>query len=365
MIQFTRRFCVAIFVLASVLLFEPRIGHTQVATQSDQVLKIMTIERQPFTIIQQGKYSGFSIDLWRALASKMGLRYEFVTASSFATMLEAVTNGQASAAVANISITSGREEIMDFTQPIFDSGLQILMRERSGSISIVSALLTWQMFSWLAVAGLVLFASATLMWFFERRKQPFFGQSYREGIWQSFWWALNVVVNGGFEERIPKSWPGRIFAVLLVVASLFVVSIFVAKITATLTVGELRSNVQSLSDLYGKKVGTTAGSTTASFLKSRSVRFVEFGNIDALFTALETGGIDAVVHDAPILAYYAATKGKGVVRTAGKIFRPEKYGIALPQGSPLVELINRNLLKMREDGTYLALVQKWFGDKYQ
>jgi len=84
------------------------------------------------------------------------------------------------------------------------------------------------------------------------------------------------------------------------------VSIFVAKITATLTVGELRSSVQSLSDLYGRKIGTT----TASFLKSQSLRLQEFDDINSMFSALEKGRLDAVVHDAPILAYYAQTKGK-------------------------------------------------------
>jgi len=356
-----RFFLILIFLLVPA----PGVSTAQEAATGPTVLKIMTIERQPFTILKAGKYSGFSIDLWQAVAGQLNVRTQFITATTFSGMLDAVKSGAADAAVANISITSAREEVVDFSQPIFDAGLQILIRENSGSAGILSALLTWEIFAWLALGGLVLFVAATLMWFFERRTQPYFDHPYREGIWRSFWWALNVVVNGGFEERIPNSWPGRAFAVLLVVASLFVVSIFVAKITATLTVGELRSSIQSLSDLYGKKIGTTAGSTTASFLKSRSVRFAGFKDIKSMFAALESGQLDAVVHDAPILAYYAATRGRGIVRTTGKIFRPEKYGIAVQQGSALVEPINRSLLKLREDGTYRALVEKWFGDTYQ
>ncbi len=362
MLLILRRLCLTWLVLFALV---PDAVRAQETITGKTTLRIMTIERQPFAIIEAGKYSGFSIDLWRALAGQMNVKTEFDTASSFNDMLDAVKNGSVDAAIANISITSAREEVFDFSQPIFDAGLQILIKQNSGSAGILSALLTWQMFAWLATGAFILFLAATLMWFFERRSNSFFETPYREGIWPSFWWALNVVVNGGFEERIPKSWPGRFFAVLLVVASLFVVSIFVAKITATLTVGELRSSVQSLSDLYGRKIGTTAGSTTASYLKSRSLRFEEFKNIKTMFAALENGRLDAVVHDAPIVAYYAETKGKGIVRTAGKIFRPEKYGIALAQGSKLVEPINRSLLKLREDGTYEALVKKWFGDTYQ
>jgi polar amino acid transport system substrate-binding protein len=150
-----------------------------------------------------------------------------------------------------------------------------------------------------------------------------------------------------------------------VVSSLFVVSIFVAKITATLTVNELRSSIESVSDLHGKRVGTTSGSTSASYLTNEAVSFTEFANIEELFKALEGGKLHAVVHDAPVLSYYAKNEGKGLVKLTGSIFRPEKYGIVLPEGSPLREPINRALLRLREDGTYRSLLTKWFGESYQ
>ena len=336
-------------------------ARAQAPEPATTTLKVATVERQPFAMHQGGAYNGFSIELWRALAGELGMRTEFVLATSFSDMLTRVEAGDVDAAIANISITSERETVMDFSQPIFDSGLQVLVREGAGTTGVVSALFNWQILGWLATALLVLLAAATLMWLFERRLQPYFEYPYREGIWRSFWWALIVVVNGGFEERIPRSWPGRFFAVCLVIASLFVVSIFVAKITATLTVGQLRSQIQGYSDLYAKRVGTTSGSTSAAFLKSKSIRFKGYPDTVSMFKALDSGELDAIVHDAPILAYYAATQGRGRTRTVGTIFRPEKYGIALPQGSTLVEPINRQLLRLRENGTYGDLVEKWFG----
>ncbi|MGI9420252.1 MAG: transporter substrate-binding domain-containing protein [Geminicoccaceae bacterium] len=338
----------------------PAVG-AQAVDDKTRTLKVATIERQPFAFASGGDYTGFSIELWQVLARELGVRTAFVTAKSFSDMLGRVQAGEVDAAIANISITSERETAMDFSQPIFDSGLQVLIREGVGANGVVAALFNWQIFGWLATAVLVLLAAATLMWLFERRMQPYFEYPYREGLWRSFWWALNVVVNGGFEERIPRSWPGRFFAVCLVIASLFVVSIFVAKITATLTVGELRSQVQGYSDLYTKRVGTTSGSTSAVFLKSKSIRFKGFPDTASMFQALEAGELDAIVHDAPILAYYAAKQGRGRARTVGSIFRPEKYGIALPAGSKLVEPINRQLLRLRENGTYGELIEKWFG----
>ena len=44
-----------------------------------------------------------------------------------------------------------------------------------------------------------------------------------------------------------------------------------------------------------------------------------------------------------------------------RVFKPENYGIALPEGSPLREDINRALLALRESGRYDALRIKYFG----
>lgn len=333
-------------------------------SRSDAIgpLKISTIVRPPFVIRTDDGFTGFSIDLWRAIAEELDLDFELVEVSMFSEMFERVEQGEADAAIANISITASRERVLDFTQPIFDSGLQIMVRNESGGAGLWAAIVNWEMFAWVAFAFFLLFVAANLIWFFERRAQPYFEYPYREGLWRSFWWALITIVNGGFEERIPRTPGGRVFSVMLVVASLFIVSAFVAKITTTLTVGELRAQIQGFTDLYGRKVGTTMGSTSASFLKSQSIRFKEFADTGSLFVALENGTVDAVVHDAPILAYYASTRGRGHVRTTGAVFRPEKYGIALPARSAMIEPINLTLLRLREDGTYAALMTKWFGN---
>jgi polar amino acid transport system substrate-binding protein len=250
---------------------------------------------------------------------------------------------------------------MDFTQPMFDSGIQVLVRDEEGPVGLVGALFNWEMLGLVVFAGVILFVIANLMWVFERRDQPYFQYPYKEGIWRSFWWALNVMVNGGFEERVPQTRRGRVFAVLLVIASLFLVSAFVAKITAALTISELKSQIQSYRDLFNRRVGTTVGSTSASFLDLHSVPYRRFTNIDNVFKAIELGELDAVVHDAPVLAYYANTQGKGVVRLVGAVLRPEKYGIALQQGSRYREPLDRVLLAMREDGRYDEIYRRWFG----
>lgn len=360
--DFLRGLCLRIILLLAVS-WAVLQGQPASAAES---LRVAVVERKPFVVRNSDQLSGFSIELWQAVAGKLDRDFEFVPFDSFAAMLNSVRDEKADLAIANISITAARETEMDFAQPIFDAGLQILVPgEGSGQLAgFVGAILNWRMLFLVLAAIVVVFVVGNLMWFFERNKSPYFQRSYREGMWPSFWWAMHALISGGFEEHVPRSIPGRVLGTTLLLSTLFLVSAFVATLTSAMTVSELKSGINSVQDLYGKRVGTTAGSTAAQFLKARGINdATESDDINALFEALKKKELDAVVHDAPILAYYANTEGRGSVKLAGNIFQPQKYGIALPQGSTLTEPINRALLQLREDGTYEAIYTKWFGEQ--
>ncbi|WP_460272802.1 transporter substrate-binding domain-containing protein [Celeribacter sp. ULVN23_4] len=325
--------------------------------------KIMTVTRVPFSMEEDGAQTGFSMELWEALAADLGWEYDVSRVDSFPEMLGAIETGDADAAIANISITANRELVMDFTQPIFEAGLQIMTQADGGSVSIWTAILSKDMMIAIAGAFALLFGGGMLMWYFEKHHQEYFDLPARKAMFPAFWWALNLVVNGGFEERQPRSPFGRLFGVFLVISSLFLVSIFVARITAVLTVDAIQSNVSGIGDLYGKSIGTVEASTAADFLERRDLRFTDYANPTELIAAFEANEIETVVFDAPILAYYVAHEGKGKARLVGPIFLPENYGIALPTNSPYADQINHSLLKLRENGTYEKIYRKWFGVK--
>jgi polar amino acid transport system substrate-binding protein len=333
--------------------------------QTATSLDIATVTRAPFSMEIDGADAGFSIDLFGEVADELGLQINYVRVDSFAQMLDAVKNREVDGAIANISITAERERMMDFTQPIFDSGIQVMMpASQSSSATVLSAIFTRQIALSILGALVLLFGGGMLMWFFERRHQEYFNRSAKDAGFPAFWWALNLVVNGGFEERVPQSRGGRFFAVMLVVSSLFIVSIFVAQITAALTVSAIQSNIESISDLEGRQVGTIAGSTSASFLDQRGIVPVGFENLEAMFADFEAGALDAVVFDGPILAYYVRNQGQEKAELLERVYRHENYGMAFPTGSELREDVDQAMLRLREDGRYDELLVKWFGPAY-
>lgn len=110
---------------------------------------------------------------------------------------------------------------------------------------------------------------------------------------------------------MPQSRGGRFFAVILVVSSLFIVSIFVAQITAALTINAIQNNIDGINDLEGRPVGTIMASISADYMIKRGIGFQTFDDLEDLLAAFEDGDLDAAVLDGPILAYYVRTRSNG------------------------------------------------------
>lgn len=348
-------------LLRLVLVLSVALGMARPGAAQQPELVFLSVERPPFSFFEGGEPTGFSIDLMEAIGQEIGREVRFDFQEEFQTMLDLVEAEQADGAIANISITSERESLMDFSRPIFQSGLQIMLYGRAAEANIWQILLRWELLL-LVFAGFgALFVMGLVMWALERRKQQYFDRPMRDAMFPSFWWALNLVVNGGFEQNLPQSIIGRLLSVVMVVSSLFIVSVFVAQITAAITIEAITGSIQSPEDLDGRRVGTTEGSTSSAYLEERDISHRQFADFDDLIRAFETGELEAVFFDGPILAYYLVNQSGVDAYLIPRVFRPEDYGIALPQGSDLREPINRALLRLAESGEYADIQRTWFG----
>lgn len=86
-----------------------------------------------------GNYVGFDIDLWAAIAKKAGLTYTFQP-MNFNGIVPGLQTGQLDAGIAGMSITPERMKVIDFSEPYYNSGLQILVREDNTSIAKIDDL---------------------------------------------------------------------------------------------------------------------------------------------------------------------------------------------------------------------------------
>ncbi len=329
-------------------------------------ITVGTIERPPFSTQQSnGEWTGFSIELLNTISQRTGITYKLEKESSFADMLNKVKTGASQVAVANISVTSSREASMDFSQPIYVTGLQILTSADYQKINYWDIIWDSGILIFLCGALLVLLIVAHLMWFFERgedAKHDYFRDEYLGGIWDAFWWAFVICTMGGFEKERPEHVIGRIIAVFWVLASLFFISTLTAKIASSLTVAELSSGINHYNDLRGKKVGAPKGTTISDFLDKENIRYIEYDDFSQSLEDLEQKKLDAIVGDAAVSRYYAQNQGQGKVAIAGGVFSKSNIAFAFSEDSPFFEPINTALITMQEDGSFNQLKQKYFGE---
>jgi polar amino acid transport system substrate-binding protein len=333
---------------------------------SGKTLKVMTKILPPFVTEENGELGGFSIELWKNIAQELDVKSDFKKTESIPGLLSAIKDKQADLSIAAISVTAEREKDFDFSQPIFDAGLQILVRSQGSQSSIgkiLSSIFTPTLFQLLGLMVLIVLLPAHIIWLVERNHDGGFleNSAYFPGIFKACWWAAGTLATQA--EEMPKSAWGRVMAVIWMFISVVFIAYFTATVTTSLTVDQLQSNIKGPQDLVGKRVGTIAGTTSVSYLKQQKIEATEFKQTNEVYAALNDSNIDAVVFDAPILLYYAAHDGKGKVQVVGNIFRKESYAIALPNGSPYRKAINNAILSIQEKGTYQELYDKWFGSK--
>jgi polar amino acid transport system substrate-binding protein len=119
--------------------------------------------------------------------------------------------------------------------------------------------------------------------------------------------------------------------------------------------------IKTLKDLDGKKVSVQVGTKSVGYLKDNlpKVERVEVEKNQEMFNLVEIGRADAAVTGKPAAKIFA--QAKPALWVLPEQLTTEEYGIAVRKDTPeLRDAVNAGLKKIKADGTYDKLVQKWF-----
>jgi polar amino acid transport system substrate-binding protein len=338
-----------------------------------ETLKVSTRNIEPFSFVKNDLRTGYSIELWETIAKELDITNDYQIEGSAKQMIEAVKTGKSNVAVGALSITLEREKVVDFSQPFFESGLQVLVRKSSnGAFSVLAVisknLLNWRVASGLGIALAVMFGVSHLVWRFEHPVNKDWPRSYWQGIGESFWWTICIFLVGG-TSITPIGKAGRIIATLWMFASVIAVSLLTASLSAALTVNALPGEINGPDDLYGRSVATVVGSVAESWLSKQTspsggkIEVKAYPDVSQSIAALKEGKVKAVVYDYPILNYQINRAKENELQLVGPIFDRANYGFAVENQSPLREKINQVMLKLNENGTIDQLKTKWFSSR--
>ncbi|MGI6555187.1 MAG: transporter substrate-binding domain-containing protein [Bacillota bacterium] len=127
------------------------------------------------------------------------------------------------------------------------------------------------------------------------------------------------------------------------------------------------SEVASLEDLEGKKLGYQAGSSAEAALNSHEefkaglAEVITFDDNMKLLMDLEKGSLDAVLMDEIVARYNIEANDKGY-KVLDEALADEEFGVGFRKGDvALKEKVQETLEAMAEDGTLTEISENWFG----
>jgi polar amino acid transport system substrate-binding protein len=124
------------------------------------------------------------------------------------------------------------------------------------------------------------------------------------------------------------------------------------------------TSIKKLADLDGKKVSVQVGTKSVGYLteKHPKVQRIEVEKNQEMFNLVDIGRADAAVTGKPAAFQYVRTRGG--MRVLDEQLTTEEYGMAIRKDTPeLTKAVNAALVKIKADGSYAALIKKWFPAK--
>lgn len=121
------------------------------------------------------------------------------------------------------------------------------------------------------------------------------------------------------------------------------------------------TSIKKLADLDGKKVTVQVGTKSVGFLTQNypKVQRVEVEKNQEMFNLVDIGRADAAITGKPAAYQYVRTRPG--LRVLEEQLTTEEYGMALRKDAPeLTKAVNAAIAKLKADGTYAAIVKKWF-----
>uniref|UniRef100_A0A8C4T2B9 Glutamate receptor n=1 Tax=Erpetoichthys calabaricus TaxID=27687 RepID=A0A8C4T2B9_ERPCA len=382
---------------------------------------VTTILEAPYVMLKKNheqfegneKYEGYCVELAAEIAKHVGYRYrlQIVPDGKYGArdpdtkvwngMVGELVYGKADVAVAPLTITLVREEVIDFSKPFMSLGISIMIKKpqksKPGVFSFLDPLAyeIWMciVFAYIGVSVVLFLVSrfSPYEWHSEeieegrdQQQQPIQQQPNQEqtnefGIFNSLWFSLGAFMQQGCDIS-PRSLSGRIVGGVWWFFTLIIISSYTANLAAFLTVERMVSPIESAEDLAKQTeiaYGTLdAGSTKEFFRRSKIAVFEKMWSYmkaaepsvfvkttdEGVVRVRKSKGKYAYLLESTMNEYIEQRKPCDTMKVGGNL-DSKGYGIATPKGSALRTPVNLAVLKLSEQGVLDKLKNKWWYDK--
>ncbi|KAF0040048.1 hypothetical protein F2P81_008283, partial [Scophthalmus maximus] len=373
---------------------------------------VTTILEAPYVMLKKNadlfvdndRYEGYCVDLAAEIAKHCGFKYQLKIVGDgkygardaetkiWNGMVGELVYGKADIAVAPLTITLVREEVIDFSKPFMSLGISIMIKKpqksKPGVFSFLDPLAyeIWMciVFAYIGVSVVLFLVSrfSPYEWHTEEYEdgQIQTNESTNEfGIFNSLWFSLGAFMRQGCDIS-PRSLSGRIVGGVWWFFTLIIISSYTANLAAFLTVERMVSPIESAEDLAKQSeiaYGTLdSGSTKEFFRRSKIALFDKMWTYmrsaepsvfvkttaEGVLRVRKSKGKYAYLLESTMNEYIEQRKPCDTMKVGGNL-DSKGYGIATPKGSSLRTPVNLAVLKLSEQGVLDKLKNKWWYDK--
>ncbi|MDD4289825.1 MAG: transporter substrate-binding domain-containing protein [Patescibacteria group bacterium] len=324
----------------------------------NKTIKVGISLLNPFVMKSGVRYIGFEIDLWEEIASRLNLKYQYIKIP-FKNLIQGLKRGKYEVAFSGITKTLKRNDDFDFCTSYLSSGLLILTRKNNklSNGEIIKNNILKEFIKIISFIIFVIFAISNFIWF-SHKNYNIIANDYGSGIIQSFQYLYYSIIHMSFYDIAPYQKKDILFLILIFIVALIIATVYIIKIIILFSKKEENFEPQSIEDLRGKRVASEHNSTSEEILKNENIKTFSYKNIEIAFKKLKNAYVDAVLYDSlPILHFI---KDKSEFKISNKIESNQEYTIAVNSKSYLRGEIDSQILKMKDDGFFDFLYNKWF-----
>lgn len=298
--------------------------------QAQQVLKIGVVDDQaPCSDVAHKNFVGSAVDVWHQVATRSGLRYQFIAVTDPNAAVRAAAEGQIDLAVSCLNITPHRLQEAVFTTPYSDDGLSLLTRRKSKNLTTLinnlrSSSIIRDSTGLLILLGLM-FAAVLWITSQEFTHRDIVGDNKKHTFFKG--WMMLAMGTGIYKMgSAPLS---MTIIALNNFLRLVITSIFVAAATGALLETSSPANIsdaQILKTALDKKIGVDANTVAQAWLdraadsmlsvSDQLKLIVHFQKSDDMLASLEQGKVGSILADSATISVLLK-----------KLQDPEKYQV--------------------------------------
>ncbi|CAF1369107.1 unnamed protein product [Rotaria sordida] len=343
-------------------------------------LRIGIIESVPFTIVttvtnefgqKLTKLIGYIPDLIDLLQNKMGFipNIELISSNiTYSLLGQLVENRDYDIIIGDVTVTATRRAKIDFSQPIFDNSLRIVMRQTSDvDIDLFAFLNPFTRDLWLLIVGITIFASILICLLEREKNRKLRKQSIINLCVMSMWYTFGNLVGYGVEFHV-RTTAGRLLTAGLYILCLVLVASYTANLASDLTISKSKNIISGIDDIKSGKIsfnriGILVGTASEEYylkeISSDSRNYYPLKSREEMYNSLLNNLIDVSFHDAGV-AEYITNNVYCNVTLIGEGFDKGAFGIITPKQWLYGQDLDVNILSLKESGYLDILRRKWF-----